>query len=529
MQSDVLVIGGGLSGAVFSLRLAEAGVDVVCLEQGRRWSPEDYPGRRDEFELAALGPWHANPNVRRGPDDTPIADDTSDIKPMLFHGAGGSTILYSAHWMRFLPSDFRVRSLDGVADDWPIDYRELAPYYDAVDRQFGVSGLAGDPAYPPRPDYPMPPLPIGAWGERVAAAHMRLGWHWWPGSNAIASRAYDGRRPCVQRSTCRAGCNETAKASTDLTHWPKAERLGARLVTGASVARITIDHAGRADGAIYHDAEGREQHARARLVVLAAHAIATPRILLNSGGGGLANSSGLVGRRLMMHPLARIIGQFDEPMTSWQGHWGQSLYSMQFAETDGARGFLRGAKWNLSPSGGPLLAALYPRPGKRVWGEAMHRNVAEWLGRSAVWGITAEDLPDENNNVTLDAALRDRHGMPAPRLTYRIAENARAMLAFMSRRAEESFLEAGARRTLTRELVVENGWHALGTCRMGDDPERSVVDRWNRCHDIPNLMIVDGSVFVTCSSVNPAATIAALALRAADGVFARRRDMAVAG
>ncbi|WP_245416010.1 MULTISPECIES: GMC family oxidoreductase N-terminal domain-containing protein [Mesorhizobium] len=363
IRADALIIGAGLSGAVVAARLAEEGVSVVCLEQGMKHQREDYRGRQDDWEITALGPWHASPNVRRGPADYPINDEDSVMKPLMFNGVGGSTILYGAHWMRFFPSDFRVRTLDGAADDWPITYNDLAPYYDRTDIAFGVSGIAGDPAYPAFPDYPMPPLPINVWGEKVAAGHSKLGWHWWPGSNAIASRHYEGRNPCVQRSTCGYGCNEGAKASVDLTHWPAAERAGAKLITGARVSQITHDSHGRATGAIYSDRSGTQYRVVANVVILAANAIGTPRLLLLSHSArypnGLANGSGLVGKRLMMHPFTRVVGFFDEPMETWQGHWGQSLYSLEFAETRPDLAFIRGAKWNLGPSGGPLHAAMF--------------------------------------------------------------------------------------------------------------------------------------------------------------------------
>lgn len=528
-RTEVLVVGGGLAGAVVSERLARAGIAVTCLEQGRRHERSNYPGDKVQFEVEALGPWSADPNVRRADADYPIDVSEAAMIPLLFNGVGGSTILYGAHWMRFLPSDFRVRTLDAVGDDWPFDYEDIAPYYDAVDEAFGASGVAGDPAYPERGDYPLPPLPVGTWGEKLAAAHEALGWHWWPGSNAIASRPYDNRRPCVQRSTCGWGCNEGAKASTDLTHWPKAEAAGAKLVAGARVSRIETDGNRQACGAVFRRDHGPQELVEADLVVLAASAIGTARLLLLSETGahpgGIANRSGLVGRRLMMHPFTRVVGFFDEPLGSHQGHWGQSLYSMEFAETDCSRGFVRGAKWNLTPSGGPLHAALFPWPEEPIWGEAMHRHVARWLDRSSIWGISCEDLPDPENCVSLNAASTDSDGNPGVSIRYALSENSRRMLAFNAARATESFKAAGAYDTISLPVMREYGWHPLGTCRMGEDPENSVVDPYGRSHDIENLFIADGSIMVTGSSVNPAATIAALALRTADHIVATRRGL----
>ncbi len=527
-HSDVLIIGAGLSGGVVAHTLTRSGFSVTCLERGQWHDRENYRGNRRDGELTALGPWSASPGTRQRVEDYPVIEDDADMKPLMFNGVGGSTILYGGHWMRMLPSDFRVRQMDHIADDWPISYGDLAPYYDRVDRAFGVSGLAGDPAYPHRPDYPMPPLPIGTWGEKIAGAHHRMGWHWWPGSNSIASRQYQGRRPCVQRSTCGTGCNEGAKASTDLTHWRAAVRDGANLLARATVSEIIVDDSGKIEGAAYRGDDGVNRKATADVVVMAASAIGTPRLLLHSTSrrhkSGLANSSGLVGKRLMMHPFTRVVGFFDEPMQSWQGHWGQSVYSMQFAETDRENGFLRGAKWNLSPSGGPLFAAMSAPPGAR-YGTRLHEHMRKWTGRSAIWGISCEDLPEEHNCVALDDRTHDEAGVPAARLSYRLSDNAKAMLAFNADQAIASFEEAGAHETLSYGILPEYGWHPLGTCRMGNDPETSVVDHWGRAHDASNLFIVDGSTFVTGSSVNPAATIAALALRTADRLIANRREI----
>ncbi|WP_284945977.1 GMC family oxidoreductase [Acidisoma cladoniae] len=525
MRCEALIIGAGLSGAVMARRLAEAGMDVICLEQGARHGSKAYPGRNADWELASMGQWHPNPNIRKAPGDYPIDDSRSDIKPMMFNGVGGSTILYGAQWMRFLPSDFRTRTLDGVGDDWPITYAELAPFYDRVDRAFGVSGANGDPAQARHADYPMPALPLSTVAERVAAAHNRLNWHWWPGSNAIASQSYGAMRPCVQRGVCGTGCPEDAKASVDITHWPVSESHGARLLTGARVSRITHDAAGHASGAVFTDRAGVEHAIAADITIVAANAVGTPRLLLASISAlfpqGLANGSGLVGKRLMFHPFGRAIGLFDEPMETWQGHWGQQIYSLEFAETRPELDFTRGAKWNFGPSGGPLAAALFPWPGEAKWGEALHDHVAASLGRSAVWGVICEDLPEEANHVDLHPDRVDADGNPVPRLHYRISENSARMLRYNLKRAEESLWEAGAQRVMSVALP-DFGWHPLGTCRMGSDPAQSVVDSFGRTHDVPGLYVIDGSILVTGSCANPAATIAALALRSADHIVATR-------
>ncbi|HET9614557.1 MAG TPA: GMC family oxidoreductase, partial [Candidatus Limnocylindrales bacterium] len=378
--ADVLIIGAGASGGVVALRLAEAGFKVVCLEQGDWLDRADYPGNKLDWELKARKDWATSPNIRGLERDYPIVEDDTPVSPLMYNAVGGSTIIFAGAWPRALPSDFRVRSLDGVADDWPIDYFELLPYFYRTDRQFGISGLPGDPAYPPdTEDAPMPPLPIGAAGMKVARGMTKLGWHWWPEFNSINSVAYDGRRPCVQRSTCQSGCNEGAKASTDLTHWPKAIGLGAKLVTGARVSRIETNDKGLATGATWIDRDGAEHFQAAAVVVLAANAIGTPRLLLLSASAqhpdGLANSSGLVGRRLMMHPFANVAGLFEEPLMSWAGQFGDLIESLEFYETDEKRGFVRGARWGLAPTGGPVNAALPARAGEQIWGPDHHLHL----------------------------------------------------------------------------------------------------------------------------------------------------------
>ena len=232
---DVLIIGAGPTGAVAAKRFAEAGMSVVVLEQGD-W-PDYSKARADhpDFELTAGRYWSGNPNRRQAPADYPIDDKDSDISAVLYNAVGGGTVIYAAHWQRNMPSDFRVRTLDDVADDWPLTYEDLQPYYERVEADFGVSGLAGDTAFPPGKGPPLPPAPLAPMGRRVARAHNQLGWHWWPAPNAIATRAYGPLRPCTQRAACMWGCVEGAKGSVDITHWPQNVRAGVRLITGARV------------------------------------------------------------------------------------------------------------------------------------------------------------------------------------------------------------------------------------------------------------------------------------------------------
>jgi choline dehydrogenase-like flavoprotein len=531
---DVLIIGAGPTGAVAAKRFAEAGMSVTVLEQGD-WP--DYSKARanhPDFEVTAGSYWSANPNRRKAPADYPVSDADSDIAAVLYNAVGGGTVIYAAHWQRNMPSDFRVRTLDSVADDWPLTYEDLQPFYERVEEDFGISGLEGDTAFPPGKGPPLPPAPLAPMGRRVAKAHNKLGWHWWPAPNAIATRDHGPLRACTQRATCMWGCVEGAKGSVDITHWPLNQRLGVQLITGARVCKLELNENGLVTGAVYVDRNGKEHFQKAGVTVLGANGIGTPRILLLSANSrfpnGLANASGLVGRRLMMHPFGTVVGLFDEDLGSTHGLWGQHIHSLQFYETDASRGFVRGAKWGLQPTGGPLsMTRAYPWGAENsIWGTNFHRDLRKRLGHSAMWGIIAEDLPEVENRVVLDPVLKDADGIPAPKLIYRMSENSKRLLHFHLARAKESLQAAGASETVIAPLIRETGWHLLGTTTMGTDPARSVVDGWGRCHDVPNLFIFDGSIWPTSSGMNPTATIAALALRCAEHLVEERRSQEVA-
>src|SRR5258705_265273 len=201
---DVLIIGAGASGAAVAWSLAETKMHILCLEQGDWMTPANYPSAGRDWEARAYGDYSPSPNVRARPEAYPINDDNSPIKVVNLNGVGGSTIMYTAHFPRLHPSDFRVRTLDGVAEDWPIDYDTLAPFFAENDRMMGVSGLSGDPAFPPT-EPPMPPLPLGRSGARLAKAMNKLGWHWWPSDTACKFQRTGRQKPDVPslRSTLR--------------------------------------------------------------------------------------------------------------------------------------------------------------------------------------------------------------------------------------------------------------------------------------------------------------------------------------
>lgn len=394
-------------------------------------------------------------------------------------------------------------------------WEELLPWYEETDQQFGVSGLGGNPVYPDCAAPPLPPLPINEAGLRLARAHAALGWHWWPATNAIASVNHGEQRPCVQRGTCGQGCNEGAKGSTDRTHWTDAVRAGVQLRARARVRRLLMDDPTRCVGVEWIDSDGGVHQQYADIVLLAANAIGTSRLLLASADGGVANSSGLVGRNLMLHPLSTVVGVFDDDLRGWRAHNGALIQSMQFARSEASRGFLRGSTWGLGTSSGPLRSLFTPDP-SGVWGDRHLDHVTSRLGHLAQWAILCEDLPEFHNRIELDPDTSDSDGMPGVRVHYELSDNSRRMMSWMIERAGESLLAAGA-RTIESTPHLANG-HLMGTTRMGRDRSSSVTDEWGMTHDVANLGIVDGGVFVTSGSANPTSTIAALALRTADHI-----------
>ena len=527
---DILVIGAGASGAAATAWLSEAGFNVKCLEQGYWQDPSKYASASTDYEFEMLTNWSIDPNKRQLDVDYPVNDSNSPVTPVMFNGVGGSTILWSAHTPRFHPSDFRVKTLDGVADDWPITYEDLEEYYDLNDVVMGCSGINGDPANPPRSPRQMPPLPLGRDGMKLISGFEKLGWHWWPSDSYINSQRYgEGRDACNFCGHNHMGCFQRAKSSTDLNYWPRALRNGASIETGARVRRVTTDASGRATGADFVDSKGNERYQSARAVIMAANGIGTPRLLLNSASDshpdGLANSSGLVGKNLMFHPFAMISGTFPEKMDTWKGPLSNFAMSQEFYETDKSRGFVRGYTYQFQRSLGPAWIAKGGFRDRVPWGAGHHEELQKRLGSTMALAIIGEDLPEEHNQVDLDPDLTDSDGIPAPRLHYTLSKNSRDQLDHGIENAKKVLEAAGATDIYVDPIMRQSGWHLMGTARMGDDRAHSVVDKWGQAHNTDNLFIIDGSVFVTGAAVNPTPTIQALALRTADYIVDNRQDL----
>jgi choline dehydrogenase-like flavoprotein len=539
-EPDFLIVGAGAAGGVVAKELATAGFRVVVLEQGPWLREPDF--KHDEIwanRRHALTNDHARqPNTRRLTEA-----ETATLQPTVSYGraVGGGSVHFTGNYWRFHELDFVERSRRGGLagtglDDWPITYAELEPYYTKAEWELGVSGLAGThPSDPPRSrPYPLPPLPRKPVGALAEHAARKLGWTAIPSPMAILSQPYGGRAPCVQCGFCEGfGCEMQAKSSTLVTVIPAAVRTGrCEIRPDSYVRKIEVDRRGRATGVVYFDRGGKERRQRARAVVVCANGAETPRLLLMSKSSlfpdGLANSSGLVGRYLMYNGGAFAGGLFEHEINGYRGvHVSRVI--LDFYELDAALGLYGGGGIDTRFDFTPIGFALDGMPPDAPrWGagykQALRRNYTRTMYALA----HTTSLPVETNNISLDPTARDAWGLPAMRVTFREHDNDQRLYRWFQDRNLELLGAAGAVQRWEFSLdTYYPAVHLLGTCRMGNDPARSVVDRSHRAHDVPNLFLVDGSSFVTGGRGQPTCTIQALAYRAGAEITRLAREGAL--
>jgi choline dehydrogenase-like flavoprotein len=538
--ADFAIVGAGAAGGVVAKELSASGFRVVVLEQGPRLAERDF--QHDEIwsqQLHGLTNDHRlQPNTRRSTER-----EEAIVIPTVSYGrvVGGGSVHYTGNFWRFHEIDFvegsRGGGLAGTGlDDWPIRYAELEPYYTKAEWELGVSGLAGvNPKEPPRSKpYPLPPLPIKPIGVLMERAARKLGWTAFPAPMAILSQPYQGRAACTQCGFCvHFGCEMGAKSSTLATVIRAAERTGrCEIRASCYVRKIEVDRRGRATGVVYFDARKREQVLKARAIVVCANGAETPRLLLMSKSNrfpdGLANSSGLVGKYLMYNGEAFSGGLFEHEINGYRGVHVSRIVQ-DFYELDPSLGIVGGGGIDTRFEFPPLAFALDGLPGNvPAWGMGFKQALREYYNRSMYALAHTTSLPVESNSISLDPVVKDAWGLPAIRVTFQEHENDLRLYRFFQERTLELLEAAGAVRRWTYPLeTYYPAVHLLGTCRMGNDPARSVVDRSHRAHDVPNLFLVDGSSFVTGGRGQPTATIQALAFRAGDEItkLAKRGEL----
>ena len=542
-EVDFVIVGSGGAGGVLAKELSTAGFRVVVLEQGRYLREDDF--QHDEFKVifqnALTNDWKRQPNTFRKTEQ-----DKANVQPCILYGrvVGGGTVHFTANYWRFHEIDFVERSKLGAIPgtgfaDWPITYADLEPYYTKVEWEVGVSGQAGvSPFDPPRSKpYPLPPLPVKSTGVLLERGARKLGWHPFPAPIAILSGNYRDRAWCVNCGYCEFfGCEVGAKSSTLASVIPLAEKTGRCEIRPESYVReIRVGKDGLVTGAVYFDAKKEEHFQKAKAVIVCANGVETPRLLLLSQSAqfpqGLANSSGLVGKYLMFNSQAFANGVYEHPLNEYKSQVVTRVIH-DFYQMDPKLGFYGGGGMDMRFDQLPIGFALGGMPPDTPqWGAEFKAMVAEYFTRTASVFCHATSLAVETNSVSLDPETKDAWGLPAARITYKDHPDDLKTDQFLLDRAMELLEASGARKKWAVPVQEQQfGVHLLGTCRMGNDPQTSVINRDHRTHDVPNLFLCDGSSFVTSGRGQPTMTIQALAFRAADRIvrLARRGELGVA-
>ncbi|HEX8766672.1 MAG TPA: GMC family oxidoreductase [Candidatus Acidoferrum sp.] len=541
-EVDFVIIGSGAAGGVLAKELSTNGFRVVVLEQGPYLTEADFT--HNEVEVLKRNQLTNHPKLqpttfRKTPQDK------AKHQPALVYGrmVGGSSVHFTANYWRLHEIDFIERSKVGPVPganlvDWPIRYADLEPYYTKVEWEIGVSGLAGaSPFDPPRSKpYPMPPLPVKSGGVIFERAARKLGWHPFPAPMAILSHPRPGRSACVQCGFCESfGCEVGAKSSTLATVIRMAEKTGrCEIRPNCYVHGIETNANGRVIGAAYFDKKRLTHLQKAKAVVVCANGAETPRLLLLSTSkqfpDGLANSSGLVGKFLMLNSGSSAMAVFGHPLNDYKGV-AVSRILHDFYELDPQNvGFCGGggldARFDMTPinfaTTGYDMGGL--PPGTPKWGKEFKAALSHNYTRTLEIVGHGTSLPVESNSFSLDPDLKDAWGLSALRMTYKDHPDDLKLGDFLRDRIMELLDATDAVQKWAAPIGEQDfAYHLLGTCRMGTDPKSSVINADHRTHDVKNLFLCDGSSLVTSGRGQPTLTISALAYRAADRITALAR------
>jgi choline dehydrogenase-like flavoprotein len=540
-EVDFVIIGSGAAGGILAKELSTNGFRVVVLEQGPYLSEADYTHN----EISILGEDLLTNHPKLQPTTfrkTP--QDKAKVQRALVYGrsVGGTSVHFTANFWRFHEIDFIERTKVGAVPgtnlvDWPIQYADLEPYYTKVEWEIGVSGLAGaSPFDPPRSKpYPMPPLPVKSSGVIFERAARKLGWNPFPAPMAILSQPRAGRSACINCGFCLGfGCEVGAKSSSLAAAIRVAERTGrCEIRPDSYVHRIETDARGRVTGATYFDKDKNTHLQKAKAVIVCANGAETPRLLLMSANkdfpNGMANSSGIVGKNLMLNSGAISLGTFEHPLNDYKG-FAVSRILHDFYELDAQKvGFFGGggldARFDITPIGFALNAMP---PGTPRWGSDFKKVLGNNFTRTMEVFAHATSLAVEDNSFSLDPDVKDAWGLPALRMTYKDHADDLKLAKWLNDRSLELLDAAGATQKWSYPIVEQEfAVHLLGTCRMGNDAKTSVINTDHRTHDVKNLFLCDGSSFVTSGRGQPTMTIEALAFRAADRITSLAKSGAI--
>ena len=548
---DAVVVGSGATGGWAAKQLTEAGWRVAVLEAGSRTTPDQFgehippyqmkyrdlrPHVRTSPEVARLRPLQsrqsacAEPNYRWYVNDVENPYSTPDDKPFWWirvRAVGGRSLAWGRQSYRHSDLDFAAASHDGYGEDWPIRYRDLAPYYTQVERFIGVSGESEGRAHFPDGDF-LPPTPYTC-GEKIFRAQVesKTGRLVSMGRSAVLTRDHNGRSACHYCGPCNRGCVTYSYFSSPFTTLAAAEKTGRMtLIPDAVASHVTTDRAtGRATGVAYIERFTREaREVRAKVVVLCASTLESTRLLLNSAPGGLANSSGVLGRYLMDHLYG---GQVSGRMPGLEARpWrlGQrrpnGLFIPRFRNLDRphTNGILRG--YSYQGAAGPRHALDAAGFGRR-FKQAVHEQAHWQVGVHAF----SECLPYWENYAELDPHQVDAWGIPTLRIHMIWRTNELALFRDSLEQGAMMLEAAGAKNIEVANEPRKPGFgiHEVGTARMGRDPKTSVLNAYCQAHDVRNLFVTDGAAFTSIGTVNPTLTMMANTVRACDYMVEQAR------